>query len=154
MLLPRIFRCRLSADVDMVRRVGSYISGADGWRVMRLGCIFATLGCLLAAQNLPTFEAASFKRTQGSGAAVHEITPTSLTIRNASLGNLIRWAYGLEHFQVVGPDWRERPTDVIYAVSAKSASPVSASQMDEMLQVLLKERLALSFNYEQRALPV
>jgi uncharacterized protein (TIGR03435 family) len=122
---------------------------------MRWALISVALGCLAAAQDVPTFEVASFKRIPpGTGAAVHEITPTSLTIRNASLGNLIRWAYGYEHFRVVGPDWRERPTDVIYDISAKTAGPVSASEIDVMLQALLKERLALSFHYEQRQLPV
>lgn len=124
---------------------------------MRWVLIPLALGSLLAAQDAPTFEVASFKRTpapEGPGPAVHEVTPTSLTIRHASLGNLILWAYGYEHFQVVGPDWRERPTDVIYDISAKTAGPVSASEMDGMLQALLKERLALSFHYEQHELPV
>jgi uncharacterized protein (TIGR03435 family) len=122
---------------------------------MRWASISVAFGCLLVAQDVPTFEVASFKRVpQGTGAAVHEITPISLTIRNASLGNLIRWAYGYEHFRVVGPDWRERPTEVIYDISAKTAGPVSASEIDAMLQALLKERLALSFHYEQRELPV
>ncbi len=122
---------------------------------MRVSLIFLALGCILAAQDLPTFEVASFKRAPpGTGAAVYEITPISLTIRNASLGNLIRFAYGYEHFRVAGPDWRERPTDVLYDVSAKAAGPVSATQIDAMLQALLKERLALSFHYEQRELPV
>jgi uncharacterized protein (TIGR03435 family) len=122
---------------------------------MRRVLIFAAFGGLLAAQDVPTFDVASFKRVaQRTGGAVHEMTPTSLTIRNASLGNLILWAYGYEHFRVVGPDWRERPTDVIYDISARTAGPVSASRMDGMLPALLKERLALSFHYEQRELPV
>jgi len=124
---------------------------------MRLASILFALSCSLSAQDVQTFEVASFKRIPPgthSGGAIREVTPTSLTIRNASLGNLIRWAYGYEHFQVVGPAWRERPTDTIYDIAAKTAGPVSASQIDSMLQRLLKERLALSFHYEQRELPV
>ncbi len=97
---------------------------------MRWALTSVALGCLLVAQDVPRFEVASFKRVPlGTGAAVHEITPTSLTIRNASLGNLIRWAYGYEHFRVVGPDWRERPTDVIYDISAKTAGPVTLRKL-------------------------
>jgi uncharacterized protein (TIGR03435 family) len=120
---------------------------------MRWALISLAFGSLLAAQDVPTLEVASFKRVPlGAGPAVHQASPTNLTIRNASLGNLILWAYGFEHFRVTGADWRERPTDVIYDISAKAARPVSASQMDVMLQALLKERLGLSFHFEQREL--
>jgi uncharacterized protein (TIGR03435 family) len=105
---------------------------------------------------VPSFDVASFKRVDRDPrhGATREVTPTSVTIRQASLGNLIYWAYGYEHFQVVGPSWRDYPTEIIYTISAKAASPVTDSDMKLMLQNLLKERLGLVFHLETRDLPV
>jgi len=82
------------------------------------------------------------------------MTPTSLTLRNVSLGNCLDVAYGFPHYQVAGPAWRDRPTDVIYDILAKTGVPVPESQLKLMLQALLKERLGLVFHLETRELPV
>lgn len=124
---------------------------------MRLVAVIWAIACFLAAQSTETFDVASFKRIPPGthrGGSVRNVTPTSLSIQNASLGNLLFWAYGYEHFRVVGPVWRDYPTDVIYDVIAKTSSPVRAAQMDSMLQTLLTERLALAFHREQRDVPV
>ncbi|MGD0776283.1 MAG: TIGR03435 family protein [Candidatus Solibacter sp.] len=105
----------------------------------------------------PTFEVASVKRLPADAprhGLVREISPTSLTLRYATLGNCIQWAYGYQNFQVAGPNWRDHPTDVIYDIVAKSASPVPESQLKLMLQTLLKERLGLAVHREPRELPV
>ena len=103
------------------------------------------------------FEVASFKRLRPDAprhALVREITPTSVTLRNATLGNCLEWAYGYQHFEVSGPDWRDRPTDVVYDIVAKSSGPVPESQLKSMLQTLLKERLGSFAHRELRDLPV
>jgi uncharacterized protein (TIGR03435 family) len=117
---------------------------------MRLAAGFWFAVCALAQQ--PTFDVASFRRMdrdpwQGT---FRDVKPASLTFRQASLGNLIYWAYGYEHFQVVGPAWRDRPTDVLYMIEAKTAGPVEPAQMKLMLQQLLQERLGLTFHRELR----
>lgn len=104
-----------------------------------------------------SFEVASVRRLPVDSprqALVREITPTSLTLRNATLGNCILFAFGYQHFEVIGANWRDRPTDVIYDIVGKTADPVPESQLKLMLQALLKERLGLAFHLEQRALPV
>jgi uncharacterized protein (TIGR03435 family) len=127
---------------------------------MRLAvAMWFVCGCVLAqpGEVAPTFEVASVKRLPADAPRrplVREVTPTSLTLRNATLGNCIMWAYGNQHFEVVGPDWRDRPTDVIYDIVAKSASPVPEAQLKLMFQTLLKERLELAFHRETRELPV
>jgi uncharacterized protein (TIGR03435 family) len=71
-----------------------------------------------------------------------------------SLGTLIRWAFGYQHWEVVGPNWRERPTDIIYEVIAKSAGPATEAQLKRITQSLIKDRLALTYHLETRDLPV
>jgi uncharacterized protein (TIGR03435 family) len=109
------------------------------------------------AQTAPRFDVASFKRIDPDlrhDGSVREATPTTLTLRNASLGNCIYWAFGYEHFQVVGPNWRDYPTDAVYNVIGKTASPVPEPQLALMLRELLKDRLGLQFHSEQREVPV
>jgi len=110
----------------------------------------------LLAQG-PAFDVASFKRHppgQRHGGFVKQITPTSLTFRNATLGLCIREAYGYENWRVIGPNWRDYPTDVVYEIDARVSAPVPEKQMLAMLQTLLKERLGLEFHREMHELPV
>jgi uncharacterized protein (TIGR03435 family) len=105
----------------------------------------------------PAFDVASFKRLTADAPRnplVREITPTSLTLRNASLGNCLYVAFGYQHWEIAGPEWRERPTDVIFDIVGKSAGPVPEPQLKLMLQTLLKERLGLAFHLETRDVPV
>ena len=59
-----------------------------------------------------------------------------------------------ESFRTIGPNWRDRPTDTIYDIVAKTAAPVPESQIQRMLQTLLQERLGLAVHRETRDLPV
>ena len=103
-----------------------------------------------------TFEVASFRRLSlytPRGGLVKNITATSISLRNASLGNCIEFAYGYRNFEVVGPEWRDYPTDARYQIEAKAAAPVSEPTL-KMLRTLLAERLGLVFHRELRELPV
>jgi uncharacterized protein (TIGR03435 family) len=105
----------------------------------------------------PAFDVASFKRHPvgaSHGGATKEVTPTRLTLHNATLGLCILWAYGYENYSVVGPSWRDYPTDLVYEIDARTEAPVSGQQMMRMLQTLLKKRLALESHVETRDLPV
>ena len=145
-------------DCTSIRALSSIRHGAD--REMRLAvALWSACGCLFAQPGgvAPAFEVASVKRLPVDSprrALVREISPAGLSFRNATLGNCLEWAYGFQHFQVVGPDWRDRPTDVIYDIVAKSAGPAPESQLKLMLQSLLQERLGLTLHREQRELPV
>jgi uncharacterized protein (TIGR03435 family) len=118
---------------------------------LAFGCTFAQPGGFA-----PAFEVASFKRLPADaprGGSVYGITPAGINF-HATLGNCISWAWGYQNFQVAGPKWRDYPTDVIYDIVAKAASPVPESQLKVMLQALLKERLGLAYHLETRDLPV
>ena len=88
------------------------------------------------------------------GGTTREVLPTSLTIRNATIGNSIDWAWGYENFRVIGPAWRDFPTDVVFDVSAKTSAPVSEAEIKRMFQSLLRERFGLQFHIEKRDMPV
>jgi uncharacterized protein (TIGR03435 family) len=132
---------------------------------MRLTLLRLTLalcfacGCILAqsAQVAPAFDVASFKRLPVDAprtGLIREVTPTSIHLHNASLGNCLWIAFGYQHWEIVGPEWRDYPTDVRYDIIGKTADPVPESQLKLMLQTLLKERLGLAFHLETRDLPV
>ncbi len=113
--------------------------------------------CLCFIAHAQTFEVASLKRMPPDApraALLRKITPTGLTLRNASLGNCIDTAWGLEHDRVVGPAWRDRPTDVLFDIEAKISEPQPESAIRKMLQQLLMARLGLAVHIEQRTLPI
>jgi uncharacterized protein (TIGR03435 family) len=104
----------------------------------------------------PSFEVASFRRQASNSPQplAREVSPIGVTLRNATLGNCIEWAYGYPHSLIIGPDWRDRPTDVAYDIMGKVENPVPEPQLKLMLQALLQERLGLTVHREKRQLPV
>ncbi len=93
---------------------------------MRFAAISFWCACAFAQ---PSFEVASVKRLPlgaRHGGTTREVTSTSLTIRNATIGNSIYWAWGYENFRVIGPSWRDYPTDVVFDVVAKTAAHISS----------------------------
>ena len=104
----------------------------------------------------PAFDVASVKRLPADAprrGSVHRVTPVGIDF-HGTLGNFIQWAWGYQNWEVIGPTWRDYPTDVIYDIAAKTASPVPESQLKLMLQTLLKERLGLAYHLGTRDLPV
>jgi uncharacterized protein (TIGR03435 family) len=77
--------------------------------------------------------------------------PGSLTATNATLKQLILYAYKLPGYGVAGQGWIETER---YDVRAKSENPASKEQMRLMLQTLLADRFKLKFHRETKVLPV
>lgn len=105
-----------------------------------------------------TFDVASIRPAvveaaggEGSSRAQVEYTPDSLNLRNMNLEELVEWAYGLEHNQVLGPDgWSGQR----YDIRAKTDAPVSVSTLHRMVQNLLAARFNLQAHREQRTASV
>ena len=76
--------------------------------------------------------------------------PERLTIR-IELRGLIWRAYGVEYFQVFGPDWMNSAR---YEVQAKVPPGATAEQVNVMLQNLLADRFELKLHHETRTLQV
>jgi uncharacterized protein (TIGR03435 family) len=123
-------------------------------RVLRL--VLLWLACIGALAQEPAFDVARFHRLvqDPRHGARRDVTPTSLNFQEVTLGNLLSWAYGYEHWQVIGPNWRDRPTDVVYSVEARTERRATPAEMKLMVQRLIRERLGLSFHRETRDLPV
>lgn len=103
------------------------------------------------------FDVASVKvvREASPGGYHHQITADSLKMQGVSMGYCIRLAYDLSvqrPYELVGPDWINPPTDVLYDIAAKAAGPVSSDQIKLMLQKLLAERWRLAVHRETRTL--
>jgi len=83
--------------------------------------------------------------------ALIETSPGQLTARNATLKELIEWAYSLEKYQVIGgPEWVD---SVRFEVRGK-AGAASRPELLLMLRPLLAERFSLASHRDAKNLPV
>jgi uncharacterized protein (TIGR03435 family) len=116
----------------------------------------ALAGLTLPPQAADTLEVAAIHPSQADSVNTR-IDPQPggrLVIANATLRTLIRNAWGVLPFQIVGePKWSE--TDH-FDVNAKNASgqPITQDSMKPLLQGLLAERFHLKAHWETREEPV
>ena len=110
------------------------------------------------AQPAPSFDVASVKVSQlakgggeGSSRESVEISPGTLSMRNVNLRTCLRWAYGVEDFQIAAPNWFNVER---YDVIAKASGPASKEQLRLMLRALLAERFKLALHHETKELSV
>ena len=100
----------------------------------------------------PAFEVASIKRNTSNETPSLTINAGRLTIRNGPTRAIIRSAFALQDFQVVGgPDWID--TDG-WDVTAKAEAGAERQPMGPMVQSLLAESFKLVAHKETRTLPV
>jgi uncharacterized protein (TIGR03435 family) len=100
----------------------------------------------------PAFEAASIKlSTALDNGTDRDTTPGAMTIRNFSLRSLIRVAYGVNQYQVIGgPKWMDSDR---YNISAKAAGPAKDPELVLMLQTLLAERFKVEVHRQSKPVP-
>jgi len=98
--------------------------------------------------QVPAFDAATIKRNPvagpvGEGGHRENIahSPVSLTMRNVSLETCIEWAWGVQNYQISGP---EGILPEKYDIFAKTGAPVSPDRMKLTRQTLLAERMKLA----------
>ena len=106
-----------------------------------------------APQVRPTFEAAAIKRnTSGSDAASFRGQSARIAVTNNSLRNIIRNAWGLQGFQIIGgPDWINIER---WDIVAKAEGNPQGPEMMVMVQNLLADRFKLVTHRETRELPI
>jgi uncharacterized protein (TIGR03435 family) len=78
-----------------------------------------------------------------------KLLPNTLTMRDVTIETCIKWAYGVQRAQVVGPAVL---TSERYDIVAKTDGPASADEMKVMMQALLADRFKLQFHHEKREL--
>src|SRR5580658_10327964 len=124
---------------------------------LAIGAFFAPVW-ISYAQQLPTFEVASVKRSgpdsvpmSNGGPGTRD--PELYTFNRATLRDLIFEAYGLDYYreQVDGLAWIDNEP---YDVAARIPPGTTKDQFRLMLQGLLAERFKLQVHRESRVLPV
>jgi uncharacterized protein (TIGR03435 family) len=123
---------------------------------MKLALVALALASPILAQ--PQFEVGSIKPADPSvprpgrmGAHI-DTTPGLLSVRSATLKELVEGAYALENYQVTaGPGWID---SVRFEVQAKAAGAATREQLLLMLRPLLADRFKLAFHRETKELPV
>ena len=76
-----------------------------------------------------------------------KLLPGTLIMRDVTIASCIKWAYGVQRAQVIGP---ELLTSERWDITAKSDGAVSKDAMKEMMRSLLAERFGLTFHKEIR----
>jgi len=134
----------------------SFPGGPAGRRPACLLLSLVTVSLSAGAQQ-PAFEVASVKphkpgsAAEGRGRESIDSGPGTLTVRNASLGSCVKWAYLVRDYQISGPAWLN---DERYDITAKAAEPARIDRLREMLRTLLTERFGLQIHRERKDLPV
>jgi uncharacterized protein (TIGR03435 family) len=123
-------------------------------------------GFAQTAEPKPAFDVTSVKATPasagregggrmgfgfGGGRGNIQVGPASLTMRNVTLKNAIRWAYQVTEYQVSGPDWLD---SAHFEIMGKSAAPASEEQLQLMMQTLLADRFKLAFHRQSKEFQV
>lgn len=140
--------------VDMRRRDLSRVT---------IGTFLAVYLCVPAAadrqvpvptSDLPSFDVASVKQNRSGeffGSFGYE-AGGQLVVVNNSVRTLIRSAYSLQSYQILGgPEWMNSDR---YDVSARAAGNPSEEQLKLMLRRLLDERFKLIARRETREIPI
>jgi uncharacterized protein (TIGR03435 family) len=129
--------------------------------MLRVGLLASLLSAMTTAQTQPAFEVASVKFTSHGKTTAEGLSRSSTDIRspgrftaeNSSLDELIRFAWQLYDYQVVGPPWLNDHSEC-FDIEAKGPDGSSPAQVRLMLQALLAERFKLAVHRETRRLPL
>jgi uncharacterized protein (TIGR03435 family) len=112
------------------------------------------------AQEQPVrvaFDVVSIRRAPGGDGMFMRTAPGSVTTSNVPVVQLIRQAYGLQEFQVVGgPDWIG--SDRFDIEARFDPAPVNGlagpPRVQAMLRTMLGDRFQLAVHTEQREMPI
>jgi uncharacterized protein (TIGR03435 family) len=101
--------------------------------------------------QLPSFEVAVIRPRETPRTYLRfQTSPDRLTSEGTSLAALIRYAYNVASFQVIGgPDW-VHSQNVQFEVQAKAEKPVPNDQLRLMLQSLLLDRFKLKLGRQSK----
>lgn len=110
--------------------------------------------CALAQTATPSFEVATVRAPAPNTPYSLDIAAGSLTMRNARMRTILRWAYDIQEPQIVGPDALIQMMDQMrFDISAKAVATATEAEMRVMLQTLLAERFQLKVHQEKREIP-
>jgi uncharacterized protein (TIGR03435 family) len=109
-----------------------------------------TSAVALVGQETLRFEVASVKPNVSPDRSI-TFRPNPLDgilLSNNPLDSLIRYAYGLQDFRVIGaPDWTR---DARFDVAAKASHPITDAERRQMMRALLADRFRMKSHVEMR----
>ena len=107
-----------------------------------------------AAATAPAFEVASVKEnvSASDSASVRAQPGGRVSVTNNTLRNIIRNAYNVQNYQIVGgPDWIDT---VRWDITAKASDDAPPQQLLLMVRTLLSDRFKLVIRNESRDMPI
>jgi uncharacterized protein (TIGR03435 family) len=119
-------------------------------RLIVVGLIAGSVAALTAQSPETGFDVVSIKRDVSGAFPVGPEARRggSFVAINATLERIVRFAYDLPEYRVIGgPDWARSTR---FDVEARAARDLSADQIKTMVQALLKDRFQLVSRREQR----
>jgi uncharacterized protein (TIGR03435 family) len=121
---------------------------------MRILVLFAASIAIAQTGADPAFEAASIKpNSSGTAASYSHVRPDNLDIQNESLHHIVSEAFGIQDYQLKGPDWmRAERFDIV--AKAPMGAGNSGPKLFAMLQTLVVERFKLQTHRETKDFPV
>jgi uncharacterized protein (TIGR03435 family) len=107
-----------------------------------------------APAPIPAFDVASIKEnvSTSDNASVRAQPGGRVTVSNNTLRNIVRNAYNVQNYQIVGgPDWINT---VRWDITAKAPEDAPPPQLLLMLRTLLADRFKLVIRHETRDMPI
>lgn len=112
------------------------------------GCLCVAVALSLACDGQDIgFAAASVKQAPGVGRPTVREDAARVAYTYAGMSTLIRKAYAVQGYQVVGPSWLNSE---FYDIQATLPEGATVAQIPEMLRELLKDRFHASVHWEDR----
>jgi uncharacterized protein (TIGR03435 family) len=110
------------------------------------------------AQAPPAFDVVSIKRNAGGPGMQMRMAPGNMSALNVPVRQLIRQAYGLQDFQIVGgPDWVGTDrfnVEARFDPAAPAGDLQGPPRIQAMLKTLLADRFKLAAHTETREMPI
>jgi len=119
----------------------------------------AALTASAQSQPDPAFDVVSVKRNTSGGPMLQRNTPGNIAMFNVPVRQLVRLAYQLQDFQIVGaPDWANTDRFDIEGrfdpAAAPPGPPPQTPRMLLMLRTLLRDRFGMVARTETREMPI
>ena len=122
-------------------------------RIVLAGLLLVSALSERAVSAQAVFEAATIRPSSQAVKFEHDgktdTSPGNLHMQDVSLKTCLKWAYGVQDSQIIGPESLEFEH---YDIVAKAEGPATDTQMKLMMQALLADRFKLSFHRDKKEL--
>jgi uncharacterized protein (TIGR03435 family) len=102
-------------------------------------------------QSAPALDAATVRVNPSHENGRRTVGSASITFRSVTRLEWVASAYGVQEYQIAGPDWIRIER---YDVTGKAANPSTPEELMAMLQTMLSERFRVRAHQETKELPV